>query len=385
MTELTELLTRVEMATGPSRSLDLDLHIALGLAESGAEEWGPYLRRRSLAKTVDAYTYSIDAALVLVKQKLPESDWAVSGGKGLLCEATIWPQTDRNHEVVGKASTPPLAIIGALLRALSVATKENLNDEQSPEEINWRDIGIIGPALDARVIARDRWEYGPTKPSWAGADNTSEAEPLYRNPVPTKLRPETQSEHIMRDIREGRFPEQSERQMVPDNNENPDPTSSEQIEKLIDALTDIYDYGDKGIGLLPIRQATSALAALMLERDTAETERDEARAQSISNADQARIATANFSHAMESWHIATNKCNELNAEIERLRKALFEVTAYAAAHPNARNWFNDPPLYRLVSRILNDFPEVIKKDVLDRLVRGAAIPDEKEKPMNEEE
>lgn len=367
MTELTELLTRVEMATGPSRPLDLDLHIALGLAESGA-------------KTVDAYTYSIDAALVLVKQKLPESDWAVSGGKGLLCEATIWPQTDRNHEVVGKASTPPLAIIGALLRALSVAP--------DPEALRWHDIGIIGgPALDARVIARDRWEYGPTKPSWAGADNTSEAEPLYRNPVPTKLRPETQSEHIMRDIREGRFPEQSERQMVPDNNENPDPTSSEQIEKLIDALTDIYDYGDKGIGLLPIRQATSALAALMLERDTAETERDEARAQSISNADQARIATANFSHAMESWHIATNKCNELNAEIERLRKALFEVTAYAAAHPNARNWFNDPPLYRLVSRILNDFPEVIKKDVLDRLVRGAAfdgIPDEKEKPNEEE-
>ncbi len=32
----------------------------------------------------------------------------------------------------------------------------------------------------------------------------------------TRMRPETTAEHIARDMREGRFPEQSEPQMVPD-------------------------------------------------------------------------------------------------------------------------------------------------------------------------
>jgi hypothetical protein len=38
----------------------------------------------------------------------------------------------------------------------------------------------------------------------------------------TKMRPETTSEHIARDMREGRFPEQSERQMVPVQDAMPD-------------------------------------------------------------------------------------------------------------------------------------------------------------------
>lgn len=68
------LIERLKAATGPDRELDIDVHLAFGLAEEGALTWGPYLRRVSLAKSVDAYTRSIDVARALAKRAVPEAN-----------------------------------------------------------------------------------------------------------------------------------------------------------------------------------------------------------------------------------------------------------------------------------------------------------------------
>jgi hypothetical protein len=110
MTDLASLIERAKKATDSDPSLEADIveHF-FGATEAD-------LHRRYLID-MHRFTSSLDAALALAERVLPDCDWAVTGGKGLACEATIWPQTDRNREVGGKASSPPLAILLATLKA----------------------------------------------------------------------------------------------------------------------------------------------------------------------------------------------------------------------------------------------------------------------------
>ncbi len=130
--DLTELLARVESASGPDRELDALLWC---LAE-GAEYERPSTQRETFLYRIGdiyhrcndypAYTASLDDALALVERVLP--GWDIQ----LTLLATLGPQdnrTPRNRVVLlsnsedalidGEGATPALALLAALLKALT--------------------------------------------------------------------------------------------------------------------------------------------------------------------------------------------------------------------------------------------------------------------------
>ena len=145
---LVELVERVTKATGPDRILDRDLCLALNYiayspsplnlrpSEDDDAEWLDYEIVED-GKLVDCsdrapeLTGSTDASLALSEAKLPGWAWFVQKIEGVPsrapqkdCVADLWlpavkTQGLRVERATADAATPPLAIILALLRALS--------------------------------------------------------------------------------------------------------------------------------------------------------------------------------------------------------------------------------------------------------------------------
>lgn len=139
MSDLKELLAKVEACKGPDRKIDAALALGLGIAK---EEVRPSGLR--LQTTSPPYTGSVDAAISLVEQLLPGWSWLVRSpddGEGeYFCNLTRWDFLGKYDTVVvvgdtahystsdptegGRAfptwsKTPALALCAALLRALS--------------------------------------------------------------------------------------------------------------------------------------------------------------------------------------------------------------------------------------------------------------------------
>ena len=140
MSDLRELLKRVEAATGADRELDVRILAALLSDEqltvkrspfNGA--WCAYRADGKLWETPSPFrqngeiTASIDAALVLVERVLPGWSWHIDsefhGFPAYACLSSKesngaeepWLLEYETHDAKGK--TPPLAILAALLRA----------------------------------------------------------------------------------------------------------------------------------------------------------------------------------------------------------------------------------------------------------------------------
>jgi hypothetical protein len=115
---LTELLERVERASGEDNDLDalIGIHLAgfKPTVRLGHELLG---NERVVPANCPRYTASLDAALALVDRVLP--GWCKSAVdlRPEPCEGYVW---ERGHvgNIQGKAPTPALAVLAAMLRAL---------------------------------------------------------------------------------------------------------------------------------------------------------------------------------------------------------------------------------------------------------------------------
>jgi hypothetical protein len=106
-TDLTELIERLEKATGPDRELDAAIRDAL-YSPSARVGWPPY-------------TASLDAALALVEEKLPCQWVRLDYWTDINIErprASILPKGELIHGFAAHGATLPLALLLALLRAL---------------------------------------------------------------------------------------------------------------------------------------------------------------------------------------------------------------------------------------------------------------------------
>ena len=142
MTDLTDLIARVEKLEGPDREVD-DL-IAVRVARMkptttyGHEVLG---NLREAPNRSPLYTASLDAALALVERVLPGWGGMVDFG-ALMCGAAVhsadlWSPVrevgetedgfpvDIRDEARGEAKTPALALILTLLRALQASEKQS--------------------------------------------------------------------------------------------------------------------------------------------------------------------------------------------------------------------------------------------------------------------
>ncbi len=116
VSDMVELLRRVEAATGPDRKLDRALAALFG---ADVTQVGTNTIHR-----IGAYTASIDAALALVERMLPGWYWRIdrplSGPSAELAEFADGPQpSSLKRAFMADAPTVPLAILVALLKALT--------------------------------------------------------------------------------------------------------------------------------------------------------------------------------------------------------------------------------------------------------------------------
>jgi hypothetical protein len=106
MSDLAELLKRVEAATGPDRELEWDIDEAI-TGEVPDFHGCPH------------YTASIDDALALVERKLPDHKWGIHQPKDGTYRAHVTKRSPlRPMPNTADAPTAPLAILAALLAAL---------------------------------------------------------------------------------------------------------------------------------------------------------------------------------------------------------------------------------------------------------------------------
>ena len=139
---MSDLIKRVESATGPDRELDLRIWAEFDgrdvredgqkiLAKSrkpphdecllGWIDPGKHSRNFQAAMLKEgAYTSSLDAAVSLCERVLPKGvQWTVSNSQGLsdyTCHAIVWVPK-KTFEIDGRAPTPALARVLAILRA----------------------------------------------------------------------------------------------------------------------------------------------------------------------------------------------------------------------------------------------------------------------------
>jgi len=114
MAELSELIAKLEGLSGPSSDVEKAILRHFGFTWRGmayrnnaGEMWkGPTF-----------FTHSIDAAVALVERKLPDAVWDVST-TGRRPGATV-SSYERKVREGAYASTPAVALVLALLRALS--------------------------------------------------------------------------------------------------------------------------------------------------------------------------------------------------------------------------------------------------------------------------
>lgn len=127
---LAELLAAVEMAEGPSRELDDAIAFQIdgyehyesfnpdsGESTPGLARWrheSGAIWTGSRRDAVRHYTSSVDAALALVERVLPGWTWRIGNtADGLDCFCRLGASITEHY-----ATTAPLAILAALLRAL---------------------------------------------------------------------------------------------------------------------------------------------------------------------------------------------------------------------------------------------------------------------------
>lgn len=131
--DLTSLLERVRDAAGPSAVLDAELYATIGGAPHTATAGHRKvpLVLKDDPKDWPAYTASIDAALALVERVLPGWEWLKKSPKVITLYRPLTEQEDTAKawakHIDGTGATIPLAILSALLRALT--SNQEGNDE----------------------------------------------------------------------------------------------------------------------------------------------------------------------------------------------------------------------------------------------------------------
>jgi hypothetical protein len=115
VTNLSQLLSRVEEAQGPSKRLSFDIALALLVPdyEGTAETWfGP-----SVAST--HYTSNLDSALALVERCQPDCFWQVGHDSDdpACYRARILPAL-LTPVIEASGATPALALLAALLKSI---------------------------------------------------------------------------------------------------------------------------------------------------------------------------------------------------------------------------------------------------------------------------
>lgn len=119
--DLTSLVERVEGASGADRELDALLlpvfDPALQVRHNSV--WRGKLCCGSLTDCLPPYSASVDAALALVERVLPGCGYDLTfvPGNDHPFDAYLWP--DSGGPEIGEGVTPALAILSALLRALT--------------------------------------------------------------------------------------------------------------------------------------------------------------------------------------------------------------------------------------------------------------------------
>lgn len=122
MTAISDLLERIEKATGADEMLDSELEWTLG-------EWtnlGGWWRQHKVTgeremysyRSLPSYTASIDAALALVERKLPKDFHFIELSIQQRTHCEIHDQRVFDALATSDAPTAPLAILAALLKAL---------------------------------------------------------------------------------------------------------------------------------------------------------------------------------------------------------------------------------------------------------------------------
>lgn len=145
MTARTDLLARVEGASGPDRELDVDLAVTLldwcrhetktysGYQDDtgftcdacGADSWGNCSASgQRLHDAAPKFTASIDAALALMECVLPGAQWSRSQHGAV----RLWVGPHSEHFLgQGFSNFPALAILAATLRALIAKEEEHVS------------------------------------------------------------------------------------------------------------------------------------------------------------------------------------------------------------------------------------------------------------------
>lgn len=120
MSELEEMLGKVEASAGPDTNIDTELHAYI---EGVTPEWQEYSKSFAYHKDgfwvsfgpVPNYTASVDAALALVERMLPNERWGIDrtdeGDPETWYDAVV-------GEGFAQHRSAPVAILAALLRAL---------------------------------------------------------------------------------------------------------------------------------------------------------------------------------------------------------------------------------------------------------------------------
>lgn len=124
MTDLSELIARVEAATGPDREIDRAIKEAFGHDWDYSADWDYWdaIKREKASRPVaKLYTGSLDAAMTLVD---PRALWAHGSMEDGPFARLCWPQPNGGFVggyVEANAATVPLAIC---LAALSAQNKD---------------------------------------------------------------------------------------------------------------------------------------------------------------------------------------------------------------------------------------------------------------------
>lgn len=112
MSELRELLERVEKATGPNTEIEVEL-----IQRFISAKEGDLHRRYTIA--VYGFTSSIDAAIALVERVRPGWAWNVGNvGEEDRPSVALTVPFEPYQDFVAHGATPALAVIAALLRSL---------------------------------------------------------------------------------------------------------------------------------------------------------------------------------------------------------------------------------------------------------------------------
>lgn len=132
MTKYTDIIERLQNATGPDREIDTSIWMLVTKGatrrhqrvSSATYAWKPYVidetrDAQGVIIVVPSYTASIDAAIALVERMLSGKVWYVRGkSDGTFFCQLYTSESQRGNDPKANAPSAPLAILVALFRAL---------------------------------------------------------------------------------------------------------------------------------------------------------------------------------------------------------------------------------------------------------------------------